>query len=218
MKKDIKYRLTELDTALKALEIGISNFNKTREEAHLLGVKATLRALIALGGKNMTPLLIDVAKYLNVPLEFYSTAPKKQRDIEPGLVASVIAARSWYVYPRIDLQKFTLEEWLTSPAYFVSKTREYKNRNDVLRQISESEGGAHFDGVVKEIVDELQRQSGSRYNGIQLFLVDLSALVFWLGRRLLLTNDCHSKGIDPGNDERIKKHDEFFNKLHISIM
>ena len=218
MEKNIKYRLTELDTALKALEIGIGNFNKTHEEAHLLGVKATLRALIALGGRNMTPLLIDVAKYLNLPLEFYSTAPKKQSDIEPGLAVSIIAAKSWFVYPRKDLQKFTLEEWLMSPAYFLSNTREYRNRNDVLRQISESEGGAHFDRVVKEIVEELQRQSGSRYNGIQLFLVDLSALVFWLGRRLLLINDCHSKGIDPSNDERIKKHDEFFDKLHISIM
>jgi len=218
MKKDIEYRLTELDTALRALEIGIGNFNRTREEAHLLGVKATLRALIAMGGKNMTPLLIDIAKHMNMPLEFYSTAPKRKIDIEPRLIASVIAGRNWNVYPSINLQKYTLEEWLMTPAYFISKTREYRNRNDVLRQISESEGGAHFDRVVKEIVDELQRQSGSRYNGIQFFLVDLSALVFWLGKRFLLSINCDRNSIDPQNDERIKKHDEYFNNLHISIM
>ena len=88
----------------------------------------------------------------------------------------------------------------------------------LLRKISEGEGPSHYDRVIKEIVDELQRQSGSRYNGIQFFLVELSALVYWLGKRLLFCIDCNTRGIDSSNDEDIKKLDEYFNNLHISIM
>ncbi len=219
MKKDINYRINELKTALKAIEYGIEAFHKNQDDAHLLGVKATLRALVAIGGRTMTPLLLDLASEVNVPLEFYSRPPEENNNINPNVkTARILTGKSWSINPQQGLQKYTLYEWLKSPSYFISKSQEFRSRNDVLRQISESEGGAHFDKNIKIIVDELQRQSGSRYNGIQFFLVDISALVYWLGQSLIITYECLQKGNNPSVSNELKNLNDYFQELHISMI
>jgi len=219
MKKDMNYRIQELQTALKALQFGIDGFHKSGDEAHLLGVKATLRALVALGGRTMTPLLLDLAKEINLPLEFYSLPPEEKKSLAPHVnTVRIITSKSWSIEPQPGMQRYTLEEWLELPAYLVTKTQEFKCRNDVLRQISESEGGAHFDKKIKIIVDELQWQSGSRYNGIQFFLVDISALVYWLGQRLVIWYKCMQKGDDPSSNNELKELRDNFQNLHISMI
>ena len=216
MQKDIHYRLTELGTALRALEIGITNFNDTRDEAHLLGVKATLRALVASGGRSLTPLLLDLSDRLQIPLEFYSFPPKPPTP-RPNLVSSTTVSKDWAIKASAGMQKFILRDWLLCPAFFVDRTHKFVTRNDVLRQISESEGGAHFDLNVKEIIDSLSRSFGSIYNGKQFFLVNLSALVFWSGQRMLFIADCRDRNADTAQDERVREHDSFFNALIISM-
>ena len=190
---------------------------RTRDEAYLLSVKATLRSLVATGGRSLTPLLIDIAENLQIPLEFYAL-PAKSGAPRAGLVASVRAWRSWHVFQRPDLDKFTLRGWLLSPAYFIDRTHQYATTNDVLRQLAETDGGAHFDLDIKNIVDSLRRSAGSRYDGVQFFLVELSALVFWLGKRLLLVHDRRLKGLDFSHDAEICEHDKEFDALIISMM
>ena len=219
MRKDLNYRIQELKIALRALQHGINNFHKSGDEAHLLGVKATLRALVALGGRTMSPLLLELASELNLPLEFYSAPPEEQEDLNPNVnTVQVKASKTWSINPLQGLQKYSLEEWLESPAYLISKTQEFRCRNDVLRQISEGEGGAHFDKKIKIIVDELQRQSGSRYNGIQFFLVDMSALVYWLGQSLVIIYECIQSGMDINSNKELQNLRNNFQELHISMI
>ena len=199
------------------MEIGVTGFHKTRDEAHLLGVKSTLRALIACGSRSLTPLLLDLADQLQIPLEFYSFPPKPAIP-RPNLVASVTVSKDWSIRARPEMQKFSLRNWLICPAYFVEKTHKFVSRNDVLRQISESEGGAHFDLSIKEIIDGLHRSTGSNYSGIHFFLIYVSALVFWSGKKLLLVNECRNSGVDANTDPRTHELDDFFDKLKISMM
>jgi hypothetical protein len=102
--------------------------------------------------------------------------------------------------------------------YFIDRTHQYATTNDVLRQLAETDGGAHFDLDIKNIVDSLRRSTGSRYDGLQFFLVELSALVFWLGKRLLLIHDRRSTGLDFLYDAEICEHDKYFDSLIISMM
>jgi hypothetical protein len=217
VQKTIDYRLHELETGLRNLEMNTLGFMQTRDEAYLLSVKAMLRALVATGGRNLTPLLIDIAAKLEIPLEFYAL-PAKSGDPPAGLVSSTRVWRSWQVFQRPDLRKFVLREWLLSPAYFIDRTHQYATTNDVLRQLADTDGGAHFDLDIKNIVDSLRRSTGSRYDGLQFFLVEVSALVFWLGKRLLLVHDRRSKSLDFLHDAEIHEHDKEFDTLNISMM
>ena len=217
MQKDIDYRLNELKQATRALEIAIPGFIESRDEAYLLGVKSTLRALVATGGSSFTPLLIDMSEHLQIPLTFYSIPPKPDTPAA-NLVSSLRAYKDWSVQPRPGMQIFVLKDWLTCRAFFVDGTHTFATRNDVLRQISESEGGAHYDLKIKQIVDSLRRSVGSNYDGAQFFLVNLGALVFWLGRRLLLVEECRRNTIDVSTDSSVRELDSYFDSLEISML
>ena len=177
-----------------------------------------LRALVAVGGKDMAPLLLNLSEELNIPLELYSMPPKPLKA-PIGLVASIYGGKTWATKERPGFIKYTLKGWLEAPAYFVNKTRDYRTRNQVIKHISNKEGGAHYDKEIVAVVDNLRRQSRGNnereLNGLQLFLLDVSSLVFWLGTRMGYTWNDREKGVDEKTDGRITKLDHQFEALII---
>ena len=215
--KDINHRINELEIALRALKFAVGHFNQTKDEAYLLDIMGRLRALIAIGGKDMNPLILDLAEELNIPLEFYSYSPK---SVKAGLevVFSAYGFKTWAVKDQPGLRRYTLQEWLEVPAWFVDSTKDYRTRNQVLKHISNKEGGSHYDKKIADIVDCLRRQMGSTYDGLQFFLMDMSALVFWQGTRMICVWNCRQNGLNEQTYHKIINLDNEFEKLYISMI
>lgn len=210
--------MKELETSLRALRLANNDFINKKDEAYLLTIMAQLRALVTMGGKDMTPLLLDLSDELLIPLELYSLPPKPLKAPQE-LVASLYGGKTWSTKDRPDFIKYTLKEWLTAPAYFVDETMDYRTRNQVIKHISNKEGGSHYDKKVAVIIDNLRRQfrgsQNGEINGLQLFLLDVSALVFWIGTKMGYVWNCMEKGIDEKTDERIVELDYQFEELVI---
>jgi hypothetical protein len=215
--KDLSFRLNELSVALRALNNSCANFNKTRDEAYLLDVMGRLRALVAMGGQNMKPLLIEIADEQGIPLEFYSHTPKPTKAPD-NLAAHIYAYKTWSINQQSNMQKYSLKEWLDAPAYFVDQTRDFRSRNQVIKHLSNTEGGSHYDTKTAAIVDNLKRTTGSNYGGVQFFLMDVSCLISWLGERLLLTIENRQSGLAIEDDIRISRLDEGFDNVRISMI
>jgi hypothetical protein len=130
---------------------------------------------------------------------------------------SIIGGKTWATKPCAGMQKYNLKQWLEIPAYFIDSTRDYRTREQVLKHISNKEGGAHYDDQIVAIVDCMKRISkgSDKYsiNGIQMFLMDLSALVYWVGTRMGFIWNCRQKSIDEKTDPRIVKLDSHFEAL-----
>jgi hypothetical protein len=157
----------------------------------------------------MTPLLFDLAEQISIPLEFYSISHQIETP-NPDMISAAFVGQTWAPKYHEGMQKFTLKQWLELPAYFIAATRDYRTRDQVLKHISNKEGGAHYDSHIVAIVDYLSRiTSGGENritkNGIHMFLSDMSALVYWLGIRMCYIWNCRQKSIDESTDLRIKK-------------
>jgi hypothetical protein len=117
------------------------------------------------------------------------------------------------------LIKYTLDDWLSIPAYFVDSSTAYQPRNAILERIANKDGGAHYDEKVDPIVDYMQRQTlsigGKEFDGIQLFLLDISALVYWQGRRLVHLLRCRETGTYSFQDKDLITLDDHFDKVTI---
>lgn len=219
VQKDIPQRMTELERALRALQLANNHFNETQDDAYLLLSQSQLRALVCSGGSGMTPLLLDLSDQLGIPLELYSI-PHRVTIPSPNMAASIIAGKTWSPKPHNGLQKYTLEQWLKLPTYYVDLTHDYRTREQVLKHISNKEGGAHYDIQIVAIVDCLKRITGGAqdrtiWNGIQMFILDVSALVYWAGMRMGYIWNCGQKLKDEKTDPRITKLDTQFDALTI---
>lgn len=100
--------------------------------------------------------------------------------------------------------KYNLVGWLESPAYLVDSNKEFLSRNQILKHLSNKEGGSHYDKVIVEVVDYLKRFKGTNFNGVEMFFMDLGSLTHWLGARLILTYAGRSEGVDENKNEKIK--------------
>lgn len=165
----------------------------------------------------MSPLLLDLSEQLSIPLEFYSYPPPNPPSSD--MLMSVFGGKTWATKFRDGMQKYTLKQWLETPAYFVDSTRDYRTREQVLKHISNKEGGAHYDDKIVAIVDCLRRFSKGNdkhhIDGVQMFLLDVSALIYWLGTRMCYSWDCRQKSISKVTDPKIIKLDAEFEAVRI---
>lgn len=220
IQKEVAYRMLELEKALRALQLANNHFQESKDDAYLLLTQAQLRALVLSGGSGMTPLLLDLSNQLGIPLELYSTPPEASTP-SPNLATSIVVGKTWATRPHIGMRKYTLKQWLELPTYFIDSTRDYRTREQVLKHISNKEGGAHYDDQLVAIVDCIRRISAGNqehaFNGIQMFLMDLSALVYWSGKRMGYIWNCRQKSINEATDPRIEKLDAQFDSLVIGL-
>lgn len=229
--KSLKDKLEELDLALNSLKNANNNYFKKKEKSYLLDIMGRLRALIGLGGKYMNPLLINLSKELDIPLELFASPPPKISKSQK-LVSSYTGGKTWTTQNKKGTKKYILEDWLNTPIYYAETSKQFKTRNQVLKDISNTMGGSHYDDHVPHIVDTFKRVSigsGSQFiNGIEMVLIDIAPLVYWLGKRLILEykiKELNSISITTETyyikrklelENEIKKIDEYFEKLQIS--
>ena len=218
--KDIPQRMMELEKAIRALQLANNHFHETQDDAYLLLSQSQLRALICSGGSGMTPLLLDLSDQLGIPLELYSISHQVNIP-DPNLAGAILVGKTWSPKLHNGMKKYTLKQWLELPTYYIDSTRDYRTREQVLKHIANKEGGAHYDNQIVAIVDCLKRISGGgqnrTYNGIQMFLLDISALVYWSSMRMGYIWNCRQKSIDETTDPRIAKLDAQFDALVIGV-
>ena len=77
----------------------------------------------------------------------------------------------------------------------------------------------HYDTDVALLVDSLRRASSSGYDGLQFFMLDTSAAVFYLGARLLRIVELKSAGSgDPERGQPVADLDRNFEQLKINML
>ncbi len=229
--KSIKDKIQELDNALNALKNANNHYHKGKDKSYLLNIMAILRSLVALGGKSMHPLLINLSKELNIPLELYSSPPPPILKSHK-LVGSYQSGKTWTTIKGKGFKKYILEDWLNTSIYFTETSKQYKTRNQIIKDIANNMGGSHYSNKIPHIVDTLKRtligNDSYTIDGIEMVLIDFAPLVYWLGKRLLLRYQIkelnrisiitldHKKKKQLELDNKIKKMDEYFHKQNIS--
>jgi len=231
--KSLKDKLEELDLALSALRNSNNNYSKTKDKSYFLDMMGRLRALIGLGGSNMNPLLINLSKELAIPLELFSFVPPEISNSEK-LVGSIISGKTWTTKNMEGTQKYILEDWLNIQIYYADTSRQFKTRNQVLKDMSNTMGGSHYGDDIPHVVDMLKRVSigneSQTIDGIEMVLTDIAPLVYWLGKRLILKyqiKELNSISIITETykikrklelENEIKRIDEIFEKLQMGGM
>lgn len=213
-------QILELENALVHISALTKHFHERREGHYLLGVITQLRALVAFDptakSKTLNPLLLNLADKFDVELSLYSRPPKP-RNAEPGLIGSIVGYKTWSVFPGGDFCRYTLREWLLVRAYLNDHTKEYQNRNRLIRDLA-NKSAAHYDDHITEFADSIRRGFGSNYSGEQFFTIDTASAVYYLGVRFIRIMRARIEGRDPQADKSIVDLDNEFHALRISMV
>lgn len=196
------------------------HFHEKREEFYLIAVLSQLRALASFDPKSksrsLNPLLIDLARESDFELELYSIPPKPKKG-PPGMAGAILTSKTWSSRQVPGFEQYKLRDWLLARAYHSDTSNTYFNRNDLIRQLSEK-SAVHYDKDVGELVDTMRRSFGSNYNGVQFFIVDTAAAVFYCGAKYLRTRDLEQRGENASTDVGLQKLDDEFFNLQISML
>jgi hypothetical protein len=217
--KSDEEQLLELEAALAHMVALAKHFHETNQGHYLLGIITQLRALVAFDptgkSKALRPLLLDQADKYDVELRLFSRPPKPRKGA-PGLAGSILAYKTWSVFPKGDFLQYTLRDWLLVRAFYNDRRNEYENRNRLIRDLA-NKSAAHYDDHVTEFADSIRRGFGSRYKGDQFFIVDTSAAICYLGIRFIRIMKARIEGRDPSVDSSISSLDAEFEALRISM-
>ncbi len=187
VRKSQRQRLEELRQALVVIENGLRTSEQTGDEAHFLPVIGQLRALLVSSGQ--TPLLLDLAKELRFPLEFYSIQPDY---LDNEQIAEILGPKriQWTgdslaaePVPPIIRQRVTMEKWLSSTQVVVNEKK--ISGEELVKMVANKLGGAHYD---PKLPPELAAMALFNLGGVTSFyrtLVCLADVVVQLGRKLL---------------------------------
>ena len=235
--KTFPQRIQELTTALDSMTMSLTKIRNpeyvTDRNAHIYNLMSPLRALIAQGGKNFRPRLLRLAAETNTLLQFYAAPeeglaftwevkiPAEHRSYfsPTGYAPNFIFKKCWSPKPKPGFRQTTLADWMGATIYLDGK-REY-TRNELLRGITDKDGGGHLDDTQDFLSYTLEQRflsfestdEESAVRGKDLFLIDLAALTTLLGKRMLLILSCREKGVDETQCEELnsldRESDEF---------
>ena len=192
IKKSTEEILVELGSSLEGIEKFIEQFKQTSEFFYLTAAIGQARALIASGGKNQRPFLIDIAKEYEIDLEFFSYPQFNfSKNIQ---VASIIyRGPTWLSFPTGSLEqklvKFSLADWMEVLAYCDGQGN-LVSRNTVLRELADK-SSAHYDKDKGPTVNNLESHIILQNNemhpafGVETFILDICSLINYLGKKLL---------------------------------
>ncbi|MBI4285551.1 MAG: hypothetical protein HY670_06580 [Chloroflexi bacterium] len=185
--KTQQQRLEELRQALVVIEQGLRATAETQELAHLLPVVGQLRSLLVSSGQ--TPLLLDLAKQRNFPLEFYSIPlgfldnEEIARILGPTRIQwSGDSIRATSEGPPFH-NKVTMAQWLSSTQLVVRGVK--VSGEQLLKLFANKLGGAHY---APSLPPELAAIAQFEIGGVPsqyITFIRLSEVVVYLGRRLL---------------------------------
>lgn len=204
--KNIYERMKELEDSLNLLKIANNEFCN-KKKCSLLVIMAQLRALICTGNNhNYTPLLLNLSEELEIPLEIY--VQSQDYDTQ-DLCAVIKGSKNWFINNYKEREKMLLKEWLNMNSYYISRTKEFKSRNELIKVISNKQGGSHYDNMIHNFVDELNRQtigdneSDEENNGVEIMLLDVASAVYFTGMKMgYMWYDLQNE-LNPVEDPRI---------------
>lgn len=183
-KKTIEDKIEYLKRGIRAMLNANNNYLKTNDDSYLLTIQSQLRSLVATGGRSMHPVLLNLSDELNIPLFIYASPAKVKRE---KLAFSTLVGKTWSLKKVDGCKQFTLKKWLEEEVYFAENSRKLKSRNQVIKDTSNFEGGAHFIDETPHIVDTLQRVTFSDgQNNLTQTLLDIAEAVYCLGNILVL--------------------------------
>ncbi len=188
VRKSQRQRLKGLRQALMVIEHGLrAAAVEGGEEAHLVPVVGQLKALLVSSGQ--TPLLLDLARQLDFPLEFYSM-PLDFLDNEE--IANILGptriqwtgdSLSPQAVPPLIRQKVAMKDWLASTQVVVGQQK--ISGEELLKMVANKLGGAHYD---TKLPPKLAAMGPFKIGGVTSFyltLIRLGQVVVHLGRKLM---------------------------------
>ncbi len=187
VRKSQRQRLEELRKALMVIEHGLRAAVEAGEEAHLVPVVGQLRALLV--STRQTPLLLDLARQLDFPLEFYSIPLDFLDDEEiakilgPTKIQWTGDSLSPQAVPPMILQKVAMEDWLASTQVVVGQQK--ISGEELLKMVANKLGGAHYDTTLPPQLATIVAIELAGVTSFYRTLVSLGEVVVRLGRKLL---------------------------------
>ncbi|MDD5253330.1 MAG: hypothetical protein PHW44_05500 [Candidatus Omnitrophica bacterium] len=181
--KSLDTRFSELNDAVSLLEDALQKV-KSGDLKYFKVISSQLRALICLGSRSLTPLLINLAKEKNVALFCYG--PSTRSSDTDGFTVLKISSFFVGLLPFSPAnQKYELNNWLSSP--FVRLGNMIYTPNEVIRMVAEKEGGAHYDDKLDEKSLRLKEivYSGKFKQLEQNLLVQTTEVVIKFGKNIL---------------------------------
>jgi len=221
LKKNTSKMIEALKLGLNAMKNANNHFQEHWDQSYLLTIQSQLRGLVAIGGKSMHPLLINLSKELHIELEFYALTGSDDQKKS----SSTVIGKTWSPIPRDGFQKYLLEDWLMVNDFFAFGSMQFKNRNQIIKDTSNFEGGTHYLEETPHIVDSLKKERVGRLDNLSRTLLDISELVFYLGHLLIIDYECNViKSLKiitkEEQDKKLKdleyrkqKHIEFFSEM-----
>lgn len=180
--KSTKDKIEALKIGLRALKNANNHFRETLDSSYMLTIQSQLRGLVGMGGSKMHPLLLNLSSELNIGLELYAFVGRNKKE---KLTFSTVIGKTWSPVPVKNFKKMSLEEWLLVDDYFSDTTKQFKNRNQIIKDASNYEGGTHYLEETPHIVDSLQRIKVSNTDNLNNTLLDIAEAVFYLGHLLI---------------------------------
>lgn len=183
--KSTRDKIEALKMGLTALRNANNHFRETTDHSYLLTVQSQLRGLVGIGGKSMHPLLINLSKELEIQLEMYAFTA----SLSESRTSSTVIGRTWSSLPINGFIKIKLEDWLLSEDFFAIGSRQFKNRNQIIKDASNFEGGTHYLEEIPHIVESLKGEKIGNLDNLTATLLDIAEAVFYLGHLLIMKHE-----------------------------
>lgn len=181
-KKSVEEKIAMLRMGLNALYNANKHFQETKDESYILTIQSQLRGLVGMGGKSMNPFLINLSEELKIDLKLYVLPIPTNNNISDNMVVG----KRWSSTPMEGFEELSLEEWLNRDEYFTRGSMQFKNRNQIIKDASNYEGGTHYLEETPHIVETLNDQNVGGKTNLISTLIDIGMVVYYLGYLLIL--------------------------------
>lgn len=187
LNKNLNERINELRGSIRLLEDALSRIKEGQEEYYTI-LSGQLRSLICTG--NQTPLLLDVANELRVPLIVYS-GRSLDDDMALGLPMPILSLPIHLVdvvpFEPTGNIEYKFNAWLKLK-FLVVSGRAF-SPEDIIKNHANKRGGSHYD---KSIPLEMNKIENIKYfhnekccwNEIEKYLIKISSVVICFGHKI----------------------------------
>lgn len=222
--KDIDYRCQELKESLDRIKDICEDFMWRDKALNMNYLAGIARMLLERQGRNFHPLLRDIMCELKISPIIYSVP----EQINPSTIHHPLYCdMSWGVVPRPGINiPYVLPSWLKVPAYVFSiETGIHRvSRMELIRAIADKHGGAHYDLDISPFYENLTEtyiatthgDKRKQISGVQLFLLDISMAIHYLGYYALHCKEALDKHIPKENYEPLQKLENHYRFLRIT--
>lgn len=241
VRKSNKKKEDELKTSLDVIDIALAQAlntnNPSKIKTHTMSMLPHLRQLIASNGRNFRPRLLDYADDMSQPLKFYADQEwgiaftvefklpnQKETVFAPTFFApNFVFQKTWSPFPKLGLCAVQLREWMKRTVFYNPNCECKYTRNKLLRAVADKDGGGHFDDLQDQFSFFLEQRflcldrndPSFCQSAKDIFVLDLGALVSWLGKRLFLALEQRDHNPSSDLEQEIERIDRSYDELKV---